>query len=197
MRGKEATIQAIEARKFARARKPLFTALGLTLPSSSIAEHYWAELSRWLIHSVIAEPTDSTRRLGGMIEGAWVGPEQEVRRPVQSCSAVLPRLTADPLRDDELLCLDLVQVPTADPPGDWAWGVLSDLATNVYAHSIGIDSGERWRFTTWEMEQPRTYVASYAEPIAYEQIAEVYGVDAAACARRDRPAVQRRLKRAT
>jgi hypothetical protein len=126
-----------------------------------------------------------------MIEGVWIGPHDDLRLHAQPDGAVLPRLTStDDIR--ELRCLDLVQVPTVGAPTDWAWGVLSTAATTTYRHTIGLDRGERWRFRATDTDD--VYDVSYDKPLAPERIEKLYGPDAAARARIDRPAVQLRLR---
>jgi hypothetical protein len=158
-------------------------------------ETYWPSLQRWLVDNLIAEAADAEHRIAGMIEGAWVGPDQAPRRPDRFTSAVLPRITADPVEDAELRCLDLVQVPTVDPPNDWAWAVLSTAATSTYEHTIGLNDRRRWRFATWALGEPRVYAVEYDAPLPHARLARLYGKAAAAHARTDRPAVQLRLRR--
>ncbi|HEX7839892.1 MAG TPA: hypothetical protein VF469_20590, partial [Kofleriaceae bacterium] len=91
---------------------------------------------------------------------------------------------------------DLVQVPTVDPPNDWAWGVLSTAATTTWSHTIGLNNHEPWKFATWASGERRTYSATYDDPLPHDGIAPLYGRIAASRARSDRPAVQLRLIRA-
>lgn len=191
LRGRDAVVQGIEARKTLDRVRTLLVAAGLDGPSTAtIAETYWPELQRWLIESVAAEHADSTRGIKGMIEGEWVPPKQEPRRPERFSSAVLPRTSASAADDTELVCLDLVQVSTVHPANDWLWAVLSTAGLHTYSHTIGLNNREPWRFVTWAFGAPRTYVAQYAEPLPYERVARTYGKAAAERARPDRPAVQ-------
>ena len=130
-----------------------------------------------------------------MIEGAWVAPNQGPQRPERASSAVLPRMTTNPNDERELVCLDLVQVPTVEPATDLVWAVLSTSATTTYAHTIGLNNRERWRFATWQFGDERTYAVEYADPLPHNRISRVYGKTAASRARADFPAVQLRLTR--
>src|SRR5439155_9640238 len=135
LRGRDAVVQGIETRKLFERMMPNILAAGATGPASTaIAETYGPALKRWLVENVIAEEADSDNRIGGMVEGVWVGPDQEAQRPDRPSGAVLPRISANSIEDSELQCLDLVQVPTVEPPNDWAWAVLSTAATTTYMH---------------------------------------------------------------
>lgn len=192
--GKPASVQAIEARKTFVEWESELRLAGLPQPGfSATAETYWDGLQDWLIEHVIAEANDEASRTTGMLEGVWSRGRPTVRPRVHSSSAVLPELASDAGSADELRCLDLVQVPTIQPAGGWAWMAMSVGATQVYAHTIGLDAGESWWFTTWELGAPRHYEVSYAAPIEHAQIAAAYGEQASARARRDRPSVQLRL----
>lgn len=195
LRGRDAVVQGIEARKKLEALKPLLAAAGIAMPAAvAIAETYWPELQRWLIETVIADDAAPRQRVPGMIDGAWVPPNAPRAR--RAAGAVLPRVAAgEEGAGDELVCLDLVQVPTVQPANDWMWAVLSTAATSTYAHSAGLDQREPWHFVTRRAGEERTFAVEYAEPIAHEQIARFYGAEVAARARADRPAVQLRLTR--
>ena len=196
LRGRDAVVQGIEARKTLEASTPNLVACGIAGSGpNATAEAYWPALQRWLIDNVVADDTDLVHRIPSMLEGIWVGPDQDPERPERYSSAILPRGSASPQDDRELLCLDLVQVPTIQPPGDWAWAVLSTVATTTYAHTIGLNHRERWRFVTWELGEERTYAVEYAEPIPHDRISRTYGKAASSRARADHPAVQLRLTR--
>jgi hypothetical protein len=130
-----------------------------------------------------------------MIEGVWIGPKREVWKPQRFTSAILPALMANVDHDSDMMCLDLVQVATVDPPNDWAWVVLSDAATDTYEHTIGMSYDERWHFATWERGQLQVYRAKLGAPLPHEKIARTYGEIAAGHTRKDRPAVQLVLTR--
>lgn len=102
---------------------------------------------------------------------------------------MLPLLVADATRERSFNCLDLVQVPTLDPPGDWTWMVLSTAATEVYQHTIGLGRGERWRFATTVAGVERIYVAHRIPSVAHDKVSSMYGPHAADRARRDRNSV--------
>jgi len=195
LRDRDAVVQGIEARKtFDTMTSNIVRARITTSIPTAIAETYWPELQRWLIDNVIADEGDSGHRIARMIEGVWVGPKQEPQRPDRCTSAVLPRISAHPMNDAELLCLDLVQVPTVQPADDWVWAVLSTAATTTYTHTIGLNQQEPWRFVTWALGQQRTYLVECDEPLPHDRIARLYGKTAAARARADRPAIQLRLR---
>jgi hypothetical protein len=195
LRGRDTVVQGIEARKTLEEIMPNLVRAGVMAPAPTvIAESYWLELQKWLVTNVIAEEGDSDRRIAGMVEGVWARPGQEPQRPERYSSAVLPRASANPRVDVELLCLDLVQVPTVEPVNDWVWAVLSTAATNTYAHTIGLNDRERWHFVSWPSGTRRTYAVEYAEPIRHTSISRTYGKLAAARSRSDHPSVQLRLK---
>jgi hypothetical protein len=101
-----------------------------------------------------------------MIEGLFVGPGQAVSgMPSRLLSAVLPVLSADPVRDSAVVCLDLYQRVTDGPPRDWEWHVVSEIGRYSWGHTIGLDLGEIWKFVTWSYGAPRTYAVVYASPI--------------------------------
>lgn len=194
LRNRDAVVQGIEARKTLERLRPMISAAGLPgLTQTAIAETYWPELQRWLVETVATEAVDDSRSLPGMIEGEWVRGSQEPNRPERFSSAVLPRRSANPTEDSELVCLDLVQVPTIEPANDWIWAVLSAAATTTYAHSSGLNNKELWRFVTWSFGKRRTYAVEYADSLPHESISGIYGAEAAERARADRPAVQLRL----
>ena len=195
---KDAVTQGIEAQKLVTKLQPELVAVGglPRLPHAAAAT-YWPALQKWIVRQLLAERDDSRRAVDRTIEGLWFGPEDIAARALRPDGAVLPRVSAD-ADADELRCLDLVQVPTVSPSNDWAWGVLSRSSTGTYRHTIGLDRGEQWRFVA--VASGHAYEVSYDEDLPYERIAKLYGADAAARARADRPAVQlklRRRKRAT
>lgn len=199
LRGRDATVQGVEARKELRARAASLAAAGITAPGPSVmVETYWPALQAWLIENVLFDAADTAKRVPRMIEGVWLRGSRASERAASASSAVLPRSSASTHDDTELLCLDLVQVPTVEPHGDWAWAVLSTAATSVYAHASGLERDPAgWRFVTSQFGEPRTYQVAYADPLPHAQIEGLYGAHAAARARADRPAVQLRLARVT
>lgn len=196
LRDRDAVVQSIEARKTWETLLPTISAAGIATPGpSATADTYWPELQRWLIEHIIADDSDSPHRLARMIEGAWVAPNETPYRTDRISSAVLPRMTANPNDDRELVCLDLVQAPTVAPASDWVWAVLSTAATTTYTHTIGLNNREPWRFVTWQFGDVRTYGVEYADPLPHDRISRAYGKIAASRARADHPAVQLRLTR--
>ena len=196
LRDRDAIVQSIEARKTLQTLLPTISAAGIGTPGpSAIAETYWPELQRWLIENVIADDSHSPHRLARMIEGAWVAPNETPHRSERASGAVLPRMTSNPNDDRELICLDLVQVPTVQPASDLVWAVLSTAATTTYTHTIGLNSREPWRFVTWQFGDERRYAVEYADPLPHDRISRAYGKTAASRARADHPAVQLRLTR--
>jgi len=194
--GRDAVVQGVEAHKLLERLQPLLAGAGIAPPRlAASAETYWPALQRWLIDHVIADRGASDRGVAHMIEGAWLAPDREPQRLDQVSAAVLPRVSADPATDRELLCLDLVQVPAVGTSDDWLWATLSEAGKATYAHTLGMTRGERWRFATWAFGEPRIYAVEYAEPLAHAQIAALYGKAAAERARSDRPAIQLRLHR--
>lgn len=196
IKGRDAVVQGIEARKCLDRMMPRIAALGVPRSApAAIAQTYWPSLQRWLVDNLIAELADGERGIPGMIEGVWVRASQDAHRPQRFSSAVLPRLAAGIDAADQIHCLDLVQVPTVEPAGEWVWAVMSTAATSTYTHTIGLDNRERWRFVTWSFGEERTYSAEYDEPVPHDRIARLYGKAAAARARSDQPAIQLRLRR--
>jgi hypothetical protein len=196
LRDRDAIVQSIEARKTLQTLMPMILGAGIIAPGpSASADTYWPELQRWLIENVIADDSDSAHRLPRMIEGMWVAPNEIPSRTERGSSAVLPRVTANPNDDRELVCLDLVQAPTVAPATDWVWAVLSTAATTTYTHTIGLNNRERWRFVSWQFGDERTYSVEYADPLPHDRISRLYGKTAASRARADHPAVQLRLTR--
>ena len=196
LHGRDALVQSVEARKTLEGLRSSITAAGITAPAlSAAADTYWPALQQWLIDHVIVEESDSLHRVARMIEGVWLAPNGHPRRPQRATSAILPRGDMNPAADAELICLDLVQVPTVEPAGDWAWAVLSTAATSTYSHTSGLDSGEPWRFVTWHFGEERTYAVEAVDSLPHESIGQAYGRTAASRARADRPAIQLRLRR--
>jgi DNA-binding transcriptional ArsR family regulator len=197
LRGRDEAVQGIEARKTLERVMPQIVAAGVTAPGpTASADTYWSALQSWIIEHLIVEPSDPGRSIPEMIEGVWVHGSNDIpARSPQVSNAVLPRLSADPVHDHELRCLDLVQVPTVEPHGDWMWMVLSTLATGTYAHSEGLRDREPWRFVTWAFGDRREYAVELDEPVPYDRIASLFGSTAAARARANAPAVQLRLRR--
>jgi hypothetical protein len=196
LRGRDAMVQGVEAKKTLDRMKPKLAAAGIDAQiPPAWAETFWPTLQRWLVDHVVTSAVDSHHDLPGIVEGAWARVERAPRRPDRFGSAVLPRLTADPAVDREILCLDLVQVATVEPSTDWAWAVMSTAATNTYEHAIGMSRGDSWQFVTWTFGEPRAYSATYDKPIAHDRITRTYGKVAAERARSDFPAVQLRLTR--
>ncbi|MGE0404152.1 MAG: hypothetical protein AB7T06_46015 [Kofleriaceae bacterium] len=187
---KSAMVQSVEAQKLLVKQQPKLELLQAPPMSLAIAENFWATLQRWLVDHVLVGPTRS-RSIAGMIEGSWVREGLPIQRPPSFGSAVLPAPTKT--RGGTMTCLDLVQVPTVTPRDDWAWAVLSTAATDVYAHTSGLDRDEAWNFVTWVDGTPHIYRAEYDKALAPEKIAAMYGEEAASRARKDQPAVQLKL----
>lgn len=133
-------------------------------------------------------------QLRGMISGLWLGPHANVPvRPPAFVSAVLPRADTPPTAT-ALTCLDLVRVDTIDPPGRWAWLVLSEAGLYTYSHSSGLTVGETWKFVRWDGDQALVYAVDFDEPLPPEQIVATYGPEAFNRSRQDRNAIQLRLR---
>lgn len=193
--GRDAMVQGVEARKTLEAWKSVLAAAGITSSGpSAIAETYWFQLQRWLIENVIADDSKPPDHLAGMLEGAWIAPNESAPAIWSASGAVLPRTAANP-NDRQLICLDLVQAPAVAPATDCLWAVLSNPATTTYAHTIGLTQREQWRFVTRQFGDERTYAVEYADPLPHDRISRLYGKTAAARARSDHPAVQLRLTR--
>jgi len=190
LRGKDPLVQAVEARKLLTDQESEVVALGIALPRLSTAETFWDEVQQWVIDALIRLPGRDARALDGQLSGSWLGPHDEARPHASPTGAVLPPRGVDVARARELTCLDLVQVSTIDPPGDWTWVVLSEAAVDVYQHTTGLARGERWRFVTTVGGVDRTYVARLAPALPHAALVRDYGRDAADRARRDRPAVR-------
>ena len=190
LRGKDALLQAVEARALLTKEHRALLALGLEPPWIATAEAYWDGVQRWLINDVIRLPDSDLRQLPGQLVGHWLGPGEQRRPDASPTGAILPPLGVDVGAARELACLDLVQVSTIDPPGDWTWLVLSDAAVETYTHTLGLRRGERWRFTTTIEGAPCTFAAHLGAPLPPPDIAAAYGDAAAARARQDRAAVR-------
>ena len=100
-----------------------------------------------------------------------------------------PRVN-ETLRDGGVL---LVLIPI-----DYVWFPLSERGAFTYAHSSGLQRGETWRFVpraepsgTW----PTEYAAALAEPIVWQEVEKLYGVEAARRARIDARSLQVRVRR--
>lgn len=197
LRGRDAMVQAVEARKALAALQPLIERAGISIrPPAGVAETYWGALQRWAVDVVVTEQPVEVR-LNGAIRGVWIRPGAPVVRPLRYGNAVLPRLDATADGPPTMQCLDLVQAPTSASRHDWTWAVVSTAATKVYEHTIGLDRGEAWRFATWDFGDQRVYDVRYAKPIAHGRLATTYGESAAERARPDYPAIQLRLDRVT
>ena len=192
LRGRDAVVQGIEARKVVHEVEAALAAASLAGMPKASAETYWDALQEWLVDNVIASESDIEDPR--MIEGAFFRPEQQVRRPDHFVSALLPRLSSNPTDDAELDCLDLVQVETVEA-GAWAWGVISVAAAETYAHTMALSRGEEQRFVTWVFGAPRTYSVKLGQPLPHARISSHYGESAAGRARSDRDAVQLHLVR--
>ncbi|HEX7843108.1 MAG TPA: winged helix-turn-helix domain-containing protein, partial [Kofleriaceae bacterium] len=105
LRGRDALVQGIEARKLLTQMMPRIQVTGASgaMPTAT-AETYWDELQPWLIDSLIADDSDTRHRIPRMLEGVWIGPNEsaKIRRPERFTSAVLPNMSADPTSDSEL-----------------------------------------------------------------------------------------------
>ncbi|HVV86624.1 MAG TPA: hypothetical protein VHE35_26380 [Kofleriaceae bacterium] len=193
LRDKDAMVQAAVARKALTAQESSLRSLHLDHPRIATAESYWDGVQRWLIDEVIHVPTDDHRELAGQMLGIWLGPGDAARAGSQPNGAVLPPMGSDVTTTKEMTCLDLVQVSTIDPPGDWTWLVLSEAAMGTYQHTVGLQRGERWRFATRVAGEDRMYRARLAPPLRPADITSIYGVDSAGRARRDHAAVRIQL----
>jgi hypothetical protein len=89
------------------------------------------------------------------------------------------------------VCLDLVRVDTRS---GFAWLPLSEAGRYTYAHSLGLLQKEPWRLAIWDGAAVSLYEAEYANSLAPDLIAPLYGAEAQARARPDRPAVQLRIR---
>lgn len=130
--------------------------------------------------------------LARQVFGYWFGPSEEIpNAPVgRPTGAVLPEIGKD-LRAQELVCLDLVPVENY-------WLVLSEMGRYTYRHTTGLLYGEPFCFAPVREavdEWPVVFSVAYTESIAPQAIAAKYGIDAAARARTDAPAVQLHLTR--
>jgi hypothetical protein len=199
LRGRDAVVQGIEARKVVHEIQNTPAAETFAEVPTASAETYWNALQEWLVDNVIASESnmiasESNIEDPRMIEGAFFRPEQPVRRPGHFVSALLPRISSNPSDDAELHCLDLVQVEAVET-GSWVWGVVSVAAVETYAHTMALQRGEAQRFVTWAFGPPRTYSVALGQPLPYAQIARLYGEGAASRARRDKDAIQLHLVR--
>ena len=195
LRKRDISVQGVEARKLFLRHKAELEQLGFQAVIGSTVETYWATLQDWLVDNLIADRDASTDHIAGMLEGVWLRPGEGIRRPQRLGSAVLPEITANPATDRQFECLDLVQVPTIDPPQGWAWAVLSTAGTNVYAHAEALRNGEDWRFVTWIDDEPHQFRTKLIEPIEHRRIAKRFGKEAVQRARIDRPALRLLLER--
>jgi hypothetical protein len=92
---------------------------------------------------------------------------QEPQKPARFFAGVLPARNARPERGEDVLCLDLIQVPTVEPKNDWSWAALSEAGIHTCEHSIGLFQGQGWLFATWDMgDGLRLYRASFAPSIS-------------------------------
>lgn len=195
LHGKDAVLQAIEARKMMASHSHSLDALGLAEPAIRSADAYWDELKDWLVRTVMFGPEDSSRRVRGMMVGVWFRPGQEPERPARFFSGVLPMLGVRPESEGEIVCLDLIQVPAVTPRNEWSWAVLSEAGVHTYEHSSELSQGQNWCFATWDLGGLSVYRASLTSTIPPARIAHAYGDTAASLARKDRPAVQLSLRR--
>lgn len=123
--------------------------------------------------------------LDGQETGDWFGPgEWNVHTADEPIPTGWP--TGALLRAGDL-ALDLVYI-------ERAWYPLSEAAIPAYLHSAGLKRGETWRFVT--RSQPRAvYRVRLGPSITRQQVAAVYGDDAAARTRPDHPTLQLRVIR--
>jgi hypothetical protein len=136
--------------------------------------------------SVLCEEIDS------QWSGYWLDPDrqpQATQPPYRPTGAILRRI-GEKTRD-EFVCLDLVRVETTD---GFAWLPLSEAGRYTYAHSLGLLRKEKWRLAIWNGSALSIYEAEYADSLAPDQLAPLYGAEAQGRARPDRPAVQLRLR---
>ena len=89
------------------------------------------------------------------------------------------------------MCLDLVRVDTRS---GFVWLPLSEAGRYTYAHSLGLLQNEPWRLAIWDGAAVIVYEAEYADSVAPDLIASLYGAEAQGRARPDKPAVQLRLR---
>jgi len=142
------------------------------------------ELQRWPALSTTA---DGQEELPGQVTGYWFGPREEIPPivPGAPTGAVLPALGK--MIDTEP-CLDLIRV-------NYLWLPLSIAGAYTYAHSIGLQAGEKWRFVPSGENWPTIFLGELLQPLAPDKIRPVYGTDADARARHDRSAIQICLRR--
>jgi len=131
------------------------------------------------------------------IDGQWSGYWLDPGRPAplapptyRPTGAILRRIGET--NRHELVCLDLVLVESVS---GFVWLPLSEAGRYTYAHSLGLLQHEPWRLAIWQSAGVSVYEATYAESLSPSEIAALYGPEAQARARPDRPAVQLRLRR--
>ena len=130
--------------------------------------------------------------IDGQWSGYWLDPGRQpspIRPTHRPTGAILRR--RDEASLDEFVCLDLVLVETA---GGFLWLPLSEAGRYTYAHSLGLLQNEPWRLAMWEGDTVRVYKAEYTESLMPQAILSLYGGEAQARARLDRPSVQLRLR---
>lgn len=133
-----------------------------------------------------------SEEIEGQWSGYWLDPGRasEATPPAYRPTGAILRRTGESRRD-EFVCLDLVRVDTS---GGFAWLPLSEAGRYTYAHSLGLFQKEPWRLAIWDSATVTLYEAEYADSLAPELIAPLYGAEAQARARPDKPAVQLRLR---
>ena len=133
-----------------------------------------------------------SKELQGQWSGFWLDPGRKLG-PLPPATgptgATLRRLGEE--RIDEFVCLDLVRVETRD---GLEWIPLSEAGCYTYAHSLGLLAKEPWQLVIWNGTAVSVYDAGYADLLAPELIALLYGAEAQGRARPDRLAVQLRLR---
>jgi len=133
-----------------------------------------------------------SEELEGQWSGYWLDPGRmpEAMPPAYRPTGAILRRVGE-ARRDELVCLDLVRVETRS---GFAWLPLSEAGRYTYAHSLGLLQKEPWRLAIWDGAAVSLYDAEYADALAPDLIAPLYGAEAQGRARPDRPAVQLRLR---
>ena len=141
--------------------------------------------------SAVAAPA-IREEIEGQWSGYWLDPGRQPppTRPAYRPTGAIVRRIGEASRD-ELVCLDLVLVETA---GGFIWLPLSEAGRYTYAHSLGLLQHEPWRLALWEGDVVRVYKAEYAESLAPQAIASLYGIEAQERAHPARPSVQLRLR---
>lgn len=133
---------------------------------------------------------DAPEEIPGQISGYWSAPWHDLPTappPYRPTGAVLKREGES--GTDEFICLDLISHA-------FCWYPLSEAGALTYAHSSGLLNGEEWRFTHFdEHGRPTVFEVSLKEAIPPDEVARLYGNEAAKRTRPDRNALQLELRR--